>query len=234
MAALIPFTSNYTDVSTYEGYQFEFHCQRAATATGRRSGTRSPVSAGGSRRSAAGSWAGRSGRGAGGRAARAVGPQQAPAAAPTTSGSSRRRRTWRALRPVPGCADGCAGTSAGAGPGGLVCMPGACPPPPPTRRRGSGTVGGFGRRGVWPRSAREYRPGRRGVSLPPTPAAPSSPGRVRCTNLRLRTTAGTVLRPVAAGPPRPPPRLHRSWRRPPAQGTPLLPPCCTVTPRATT
>src|SRR5689334_652042 len=28
MAALIPFTSNYTDVSTYEGYQFEFHCQR--------------------------------------------------------------------------------------------------------------------------------------------------------------------------------------------------------------
>jgi hypothetical protein len=28
MAALIPFTSNYTDVSTYEGYQFEFCCQR--------------------------------------------------------------------------------------------------------------------------------------------------------------------------------------------------------------
>jgi len=28
MAALIPFTSNYTDVSRYEGYQFEFHCQR--------------------------------------------------------------------------------------------------------------------------------------------------------------------------------------------------------------
>ncbi len=28
MPALIPFTSNYSDVSTYEGYQFEFHCGR--------------------------------------------------------------------------------------------------------------------------------------------------------------------------------------------------------------
>jgi hypothetical protein len=28
MGALIPFTSNVTDVSTYDGYQFEFRCQR--------------------------------------------------------------------------------------------------------------------------------------------------------------------------------------------------------------
>lgn len=28
MGALIPFTSNYSDVSTYDGYQFEFRCQR--------------------------------------------------------------------------------------------------------------------------------------------------------------------------------------------------------------
>jgi membrane protease subunit (stomatin/prohibitin family) len=28
MAAIVPFTDNYSDLSNYEGYQFEFHCER--------------------------------------------------------------------------------------------------------------------------------------------------------------------------------------------------------------
>ena len=28
MGETVPFTSNYTDVSTYDGYQFEFYCRR--------------------------------------------------------------------------------------------------------------------------------------------------------------------------------------------------------------
>src|SRR6476646_9683454 len=52
MAALIPFTSNYTDVSTYEGYQFEFHCQRCGN--GYRSAFRHSVTGFGGRLAALG------------------------------------------------------------------------------------------------------------------------------------------------------------------------------------
>ena len=52
MAALIPFTSNYTDVSTYEGYQFEFHCQRCGN--GYRSAFRHSVTGFGGRIAALG------------------------------------------------------------------------------------------------------------------------------------------------------------------------------------
>jgi hypothetical protein len=52
MAALIPFTSNYTDVSTYEGYQFEFHCQRCGN--GYRSAFRHSVTGFGGRMAALG------------------------------------------------------------------------------------------------------------------------------------------------------------------------------------
>lgn len=52
MAALIPFTSNYSDVSTYEGYQFEFHCQRCGN--GYRSAFRHSVTGFGGRLAALG------------------------------------------------------------------------------------------------------------------------------------------------------------------------------------
>jgi hypothetical protein len=52
MGALIPFTSNYTDVSTYEGYQFEFHCQRCGN--GYRSAFRHSVTGFGGRLAALG------------------------------------------------------------------------------------------------------------------------------------------------------------------------------------
>jgi hypothetical protein len=52
MAALIPFTSNYTDVSTNEGYQFEFHCQRCGN--GYRSAFRHSVTGFGGRMAALG------------------------------------------------------------------------------------------------------------------------------------------------------------------------------------
>jgi hypothetical protein len=52
MGALIPFTSNYTDVSTYEGYQFEFRCQRCGN--GYRSGFRHSVTGFGGRIAALG------------------------------------------------------------------------------------------------------------------------------------------------------------------------------------
>src|SRR3954454_23099829 len=52
MAALIPFTGNHTDVSTYEGYQFEFHCQRCGN--GYRSAFRHSVTGFGGRLAALG------------------------------------------------------------------------------------------------------------------------------------------------------------------------------------
>jgi hypothetical protein len=52
MGALIPFTSNYTDVSTYEGYQFEFRCQRCGN--GYRSAFRHSVTGFGGRIAALG------------------------------------------------------------------------------------------------------------------------------------------------------------------------------------
>jgi hypothetical protein len=52
MGALIPFTSNYSDVSTYEGYQFEFHCQRCGN--GYRSAFRHSVTGFGGRLAALG------------------------------------------------------------------------------------------------------------------------------------------------------------------------------------
>lgn len=52
MGALIPFTSNYTDVSTYEGYQFEFCCQRCGN--GYRSAFRHSVTGFGGRIAALG------------------------------------------------------------------------------------------------------------------------------------------------------------------------------------
>ena len=52
MGALIPFTSNYTDVSTYEGYQYEFCCQRCGN--GYRSAFRHSVTGFGGRIAALG------------------------------------------------------------------------------------------------------------------------------------------------------------------------------------
>jgi hypothetical protein len=52
MGPLIPFTSNYADVSTYEGYQFEFHCQRCGN--GYRSAFRHSVTGFGGRIAALG------------------------------------------------------------------------------------------------------------------------------------------------------------------------------------
>jgi hypothetical protein len=37
---MVPFTNNYTDMSTREGYQFEFHCMRCGNAMPRPSSTR--------------------------------------------------------------------------------------------------------------------------------------------------------------------------------------------------
>src|SRR6476661_7456824 len=95
MAALIPFTSNYTDVSTYEGYQFEFHCQRCGN--GYRSAFRHSVTGFGGRPAALGG--GILGGEIGSRVQEvgllAQWDRSSPAAARTTSGSSRRRRTWQ-------------------------------------------------------------------------------------------------------------------------------------------
>jgi hypothetical protein len=47
MAETVPFTSNYTDVSTYDGYQFEFYCRRCGN--GHRSAFRPAVTSFGGR-----------------------------------------------------------------------------------------------------------------------------------------------------------------------------------------
>jgi len=47
MGETVPFASNYTDVSTYDGYQFEFYCRRCGN--GHRSGFRPAITSFGGR-----------------------------------------------------------------------------------------------------------------------------------------------------------------------------------------
>ena len=127
MGETVPFASNYTDVSTYDGYQFEFYCRAAGTVTAPRSGRPSPASAAVWPSWAAASSAVRSGRGSSRSACSRTTAAAALAASPTTSGCGKRPRTWptsstSAADAPSGCAGRCAGTS----------RPGCVPP---VRRR---------------------------------------------------------------------------------------------------
>ena len=227
MAALIPFTSNYTDVSTYEGYQFEFHCQRCGN--GYRSAFRHSVTGFGGRLAALG------GGILGGEIGSRV--QEVGLLAQwdrsSTRGSTNDKRLLEASEDVAGhfvqcrgcaewvcrdvCWDGRAGCCSrcvppapepipGFGPSGFGPGAGYGPPPgsnpPPT--------GGHGPSGYGPPRVSLRHPGH-----------PSSPA-VCCTNCGA-TTAGRFC--AHCGTPLAPPACTGCGA--PAQGTPFCPQCGT-------
>src|SRR3954452_21781667 len=236
MAALILFTGNHTDVSTYEGYQFEFHCQRCGN--GHRSAFRHSVTGFGGRLAALG------GGILGGEIGSRV--QEVGLLAQwdrsSTRGSTNDKRLLEASEDVAGhfvqcrgcaewvcrdvCWDGRADCcsrcvpapapdpapglgSSGFGPSGVGPGQPGCGPPP--------TAGqpGYGRPGYGPPG---YGPPR--VSLRP-PGRPSSPA-VCCTNCGA-TTAGRFC--AQCGNPLAPPVCTGCGA--PAQGTPFCPQCGT-------
>src|SRR4051812_40843948 len=102
MGETVPFTSNYTDVSTYDGYQFEFYCRRCGN--GHRSAFRPAVTSFGGRIAELGGslLGGELGSAdPAGRHVRALRPQQHPwrHERPAVAGGGRRRR--RTVPPVP-------------------------------------------------------------------------------------------------------------------------------------
>jgi len=229
MAALIPFTSNYTDVSTYEGYQFEFHCQRCGN--GYRSAFRHSVTGFGGRLAALG------GGILGGEIGSRV--QEVGLLAQwdrsSTRGSTNDKRLLEASEDVAGhfvqcrgcaewvcrdvCWDGRAGCCS-------RCVPAPAPAP------GLGPSGfGPGRPGYGPPPGAPGNGPPPGFGLPPGfgpprvslrhPGRPSSPA-VCCTNCGA-TAAGRFC--AQCGNPLAPPACTGCGA--PAQGTPFCPQCGT-------
>jgi hypothetical protein len=228
MAALIPFTSNYTDVSTYEGYQFEFHCQRCGN--GYRSAFRHSVTGFGGRLAALG------GGIVGGEIGSRV--QEVGLLAQwdrsSTRGSTNDKRLLEASEDVAGhfvqcrgcaewvCRDVCWDGRAG-------CCSRCVPPPAAEQAPGFGPSGlGPGQPGYGP-SPGYGQPGPCGQPSgygPPRvslrhPGRPSSPA-VCCTNCGA-TTAGRFC--AQCGTPLAPPACTGCGA--PAQGTPFCPQCGT-------
>jgi hypothetical protein len=232
MAALIPFTSNYTDVSTYEGYQFEFHCQRCGN--GYRSAFRHSVTGFGGRLAALG------GGILGGEIGSRV--QEVGLLAQwdrsSTRGSTNDKRLLEASEDVAGhfvqcrgcaewvCRDVCWDGRAGCC---RRCVPApAADPAPGFGPAGFGPVGfGPGQPGFGPPPGFGPQPGPAPSGYGPPrvslrhPGRPSSPA-VCCTNCGA-TTAGRFC--AQCGNSLAPPACTGCGA--PAQGTPFCPQCGT-------
>jgi hypothetical protein len=235
MGALIPFTSNYADVSTYEGYQFEFHCQRCGN--GYRSAFRHSVTGFGGRIAALG----------GGLLGGEIGAkvQEVGLLAQwdrsSTRGSTNDKRLLEASEDVAGqfvqcrgCAEwvcrdvcwderaGCCSRCArargqGAPTGFGAAQPGIGAPPAYVQRPAcGGPTSAFGRprAGYGPPRVSLRHPGRPGA-----PAGPCCPGCGATATGRFCAQCGGPLAPLACG-----------GCGAPSQGTPFCPQC--GTPRA--
>ena len=245
MAALIPFTSNYTDVSTYEGYQFEFHCQRCGN--GYRSAFRHSVTGFGGRLAALG------GGILGGEIGARV--QEVGLLAQwdrsSTRGSTNDKRLLEASEDVAGhfvqCRGGCAEwvcrDVCWDGRAGCCTAVSAVPRPSRPRARASGRSPGSARRARVRPAAARLRPARARPAVDgwhPTGGRRRDTGRSRGSARSRRVATGAVgVRPAAgvAAAPRPSDRpggvlhqlrrddrgpllrpvRHVPWPRPPAR-----------------